>query len=182
MLFDKFFLINSRTRKIINKFKLDNKIFYSWGMKRSGKYLRNNIKQNKLVFIEDGFVHSFGIKKKKIPLSICYDNNGIYYDFKRNNDLKGFFKEKLSKKNAFRAKNIVKLWKEYSISKYNFPSFIEPPASPYVLLIDQIFGDLSLDYGDADNNSFKRMFEFAKNNWPDHKIVIKIHPDVINHK
>ena len=32
------------------------------------------------------------------------------------------------------------------------------------------------------NNSFKRMFEFATNNWPDHKIVIKIHPDVINHK
>ena len=182
MLFDKFFLINSRTRKIIKKFKLDNKIFYSWGMKRSGKYLRNNIKKHKLVFIEDGFVHSFGIKKKKIPLSICYDNNGIYYDFKRNNDLKGFFKEKLNKKNAFRAKNLVKLWKEYSISKYNFPSFIEPPAFPYVLLIDQTFGDLSLDYGDADNNSFKRMFEFATNNWPDHKIVIKIHPDVINHK
>ena len=26
------------------------------------------------------------------------------------------------------------------------------------------------------------MFEFAINNWPDHKIVIKIHPDVINHQ
>ena len=137
------------------------------------------MKRYAFIFARGG---SKGIKKKNITLSICYDNNGIYYDFKRNNDLKGFFKEKLSKKNAFRAKNIVKLWKEYSISKYNFPSFIEPPSSPYVLLIDQIFGDLSLDYGDADNNSFKRMFEFATNNWPNHKIVIKIHPDVINHK
>ena len=182
LIFYKFFLIKSRTRKIINEFKLDKKIFYSWGMKRSGKYVRNNIKQKKVIFIEDGFVHSFGIKKKKIPFTICYDNNGIYYDCKSNNDLKEFFKEKLSKKNASRTRNIVKLWKEYSISKYNFPSFIEPPTSPYVLLIDQIFGDLSLAHGDANANSFKRMFEFASNNWPDHKIVIKIHPDVINHK
>ncbi len=149
-------------------------------MKRSGKYVKRN-KLNKLVFLEDGFVHSFGIKKKKIPLTICYDNNGIYYDCKSNNDLKKFFKEKLSKKNDLRAKNIIKLWKEYSISKYNFPSFIEPPSSPYILLIDQTFGDLSLGYGDADEKSFERMFEFATNNWPDHKIVIKIHPEVINH-
>ena len=181
MLLSKFFLIKSRTRKIIKEFKLDDKIFYSWGMKSSGKYLRNNIKKQKLVFIEDGFVHSFGIKKKKIPLTICYDKNGIYYDCKTNNDLKKFFKEKLSKKNALRAKNIVKLWKEYAISKYNFDSFIEPISSPYILLIDQTFGDLSLEYGDAKNYSFKQMFEFAENNWPNHKIVIKVHPDVLNY-
>ena len=182
MIFDKFFLISSRTRKIINEFKLDNKIFYSWGMKKSGKYLRNNIKNNNLVFIEDGFVHSFGIKKKKIPLTICYDNNGIYYDCKRNNDLREFLKQKLSKKNISRAKNIVQLWKKYSISKYNFPSFIEPPSSPYILLIDQTFGDLSLEYGAANEDSFKRMFEFAINNWPDHRIIIKTHPDVISYR
>ena len=177
-----FFSINSRTRLIINHFQLDKTLSYSWGMKKSGKYVRNNIKYHKVVFIEDGYVHSFGIKKKKIPLTICYDNNGIYYDCKSNNDLKKFFKEKLSKKNDLRANNIIKLWKKYSISKYNFPSFLEPPTSPYILLIDQIFGDLSLVYGDCDNNAFERMFEFARNKWPDHKIVIKIHPDVINHK
>ena len=149
MLFDKFFLINSRTRKIINEFKLDNKIFYSWGMKKSGKYLRNNIKHHKLVFIEDGFVHSFGIKKNKIPLTICYDNNGIYYDCKRNNDLKEFFKEKLSKKNAFRAKNIINFGKNIQFQNIISLLLLNLPSSPYILLIDQIFGDLSLDYGDA---------------------------------
>ena len=112
LLLFKFLLIKSRTRKIINEFKLDKKNFYSWGMKRSGKYVRNNIKQKKVILIEDGFVHSFGIKKKKIPLTICYDNNGIYYNCKSNNDLKEFFKEKLSKENASRTRNIIKLWKE----------------------------------------------------------------------
>ncbi len=178
----KFILMKSRTRIIINEFKLNNKFFYSWGMKRSGRFLRNKFKNEKIVFIEDGFIHSFGTKKKKIPLSICYDNNGIYYDCNSKNDLNKFVKEKLSKKNIYRAKNIIQLWKKYSISKYNFSSFIDPPSYPYILLVDQTFGDLSLDYGDANENAFKQMFEFAANNWPDHKIVIKSHPDVINYK
>ena len=181
-LLSKFFLMKSRTRKIINEFQLDNKAFYSWGMKRSGKFLRDNMKNKKIVFIEDGFIHSFGTKKKEIPLSICFDNAGIYYNCNSKNDLKKYIKEKLSKENISRAKNIVNLWKKYSISKYNFPSFIEPPSSPYILLIDQTFGDLSIRYGDANENSFKKMFEFAVNNWPEHKIVIKSHPDVINSK
>ena len=181
-LLSKFFLIKSRTRTIINEFQLDNKAFYSWGMKRSGKFLRDNMKNKKIVFIEDGFIHSFGTKKKEIPLSICFDNAGIYYNCNSKNDLKKYIKEKLSKENISRAKNIVNLWKKYSISKYNFPSFIEPPSSPYILLIDQTFGDLSIRYGDANENSFKKMFEFAVNNWPEHKIVIKSHPDVINSK
>ena len=48
----------------------------------------------------DLFIH-LELKKKKYPLTICYDNNGIYYDYKSNNDLKEFFKEKLSKKKCF---------------------------------------------------------------------------------
>ena len=143
-LLDKYILTKSRTKKIINEFKLDNTLFYSWGMKKSGKLLRKKYKK-KLVFLEDGFIHSFGIKKKKLPLSICYDNNGIYYDCNSKNDLKEFFKKKLTEQDTIRAENIINLWKKYSISKYNFPYFIEPPSSPYILLIDQIFGDLSLN-------------------------------------
>ena len=81
-------------------------------MKRSGKFLRNNIKNKKIVFIEDGFIHSFGTKKKEIPLSICYDNSGIYYNCHIKNDLKKYIQEKLSKENISRAKNIVNLWKK----------------------------------------------------------------------
>ena len=119
-LLSKFLNSKSRTNLIINHFQLDKTFRYSWGMKKSGKYLRENAHRLKVAFIEDGFVHSFGIKKKKIPLSICYDKNGIYYDCNSSNDLKESFKEKLSKKNTTRAKNIIKLWKEYSISKYRF--------------------------------------------------------------
>ena len=119
--------MSSRTKNIIDEFRLDKKMFYSWGMKNSGRSIRNKIKNSKLVFIEDGFVHSFGNKKTNIPLTICYDKNGIYYDCNSKSDLKEFFKKKLSIKDASRAKNIIKKWKENSISKYNFASFIDLP-------------------------------------------------------
>ena len=35
-------------------------------------------------------------------------------------------KKKLNKNNLLRSKNIIKLWKEFSISKYNYPHFIDP--------------------------------------------------------
>ena len=85
-----FFSINSRTRLIINNFKLDKTLSYSWGMKKSGEFIRKNSKRSKFAYLEDGFIHSFGVKKKKLPLSICYDNNGIYYDCNSRNDLKEF--------------------------------------------------------------------------------------------
>ena len=62
-------------------------------MKRSGKFLRDNMKNKKIFFIEDGFVHSFGTKKKEIPLSICFDNAGIYYNCNSKNDLKSILKK-----------------------------------------------------------------------------------------
>ena len=182
ILFCNSFLTNSRTKLIIKKFNLNKNICYSWGMKKSGKFFRKNRKKLKVAFLEDGFIHSFGINKKKIPLSICYDKNGIYYDFKSKSDLFKIINKELSQKCFLRAKNIIKLWKEYSISKYNFPFFIEPPTEPYILLIDQIYGDLSLEHGAGNESSFKKMFDFAAKNWPNHKIVIKIHPDVINCK
>ena len=41
------------------------------------------------------------------------------------------------------------------------------------------YGDLSISYGGANESSFQDMFDFASKNWPDHKILLKIHPDVI---
>ena len=54
-------------------------------MKHSGLYLRT--KKSKIIYLEDGFIHSFGYKKNYIPLSICLDKNGIYYNFKSKSDL-----------------------------------------------------------------------------------------------
>jgi len=148
-------------------------------MKRSGNRLRNKINKSNLIYLEDGFIHSYGIEKSRIPYSICFDKNGIYYKYDSESKLFNLIHSKLTNNDLLRSRRIIKLWKEYSISKYNFPNFINPPSQKYILLIDQTFGDLSIHYGGADKDSFSKMFYFASNNWPDHKIVIKVHPDVI---
>ncbi len=172
--------ITSRTKLIIKEYKFDSSHKYVWGMKKKNIHSIFNQNNSRLIYLEDGLVHSFGYKKEKIPLSVSFDNDGIYYSFKSNSRLFSLIEQDLSKNNLIRSRNIIKLWKDYSISKYNFPYFIEPPKFKYILLIDQTYGDLSVSYGSANKNSFLEMFKFACENWPDHKIVIKVHPDVIN--
>ena len=179
------FKFRNRTELIIKKFQLDDSYKYVWGMKKSGERIRKNkllLDRNKIIFIEDGFIHSYGNKKSKIPLSICYDNNGIYYKYDSSSRLYKLINEKLNNDNLLRARKIISLWKQFSISKYNYSNFIDPPSEKYILLIDQTYGDLSIYYGGANRNSFSKMFNFAHKNWPDHKIVIKVHPDVISTK
>lgn len=177
----KFPFFISRTNLIINEFKLNQSCIYVWGMKISGQKFRinnNKVKNFRIEYLEDGFIHSFG-KKKKIPLSISKDKNGIYYNYKSKSDLFSFIKEKLSDEQILRSKKIISLWKECKLSKYNYSNFILPPKNPFVLLIDQTFGDLSINYGGADNRTFQEMYDFAVKNWPGLMILIKIHPDVI---
>ena len=181
-LFNKLFFVSSRTMDIVYEFKLNKSNKYVWGMKSSGNRLRNEkrkLKTSKLFFLEDGFIHSFCIRKKRIPLSICIDKSGIYYNSKSQSQLFRFIEEKLSQKENLRSKQIIKLWKEYGISKYNYPKFVSPPENPFILLIDQTDGDLSIKYGDANKKTFQEMFMFALKKWPNHKIIIKIHPDVL---
>ena len=71
----------SRTNLIIESYKFDKSFNYVWGMKRSGYRLRNKVNKSKLIYLEDGFIHSYGTKKSRIPFSICFDKNGIYYNY-----------------------------------------------------------------------------------------------------
>ncbi len=179
---NKLLYLNSRTNLIVKEYHLNKSFRYVWGMKPSGLRLRKNIDKSKIIFIEDGFIHSYGYTKKKIPFSICSDKKGIFYNHRSESELFKLIKEKLSNEKLSRSSKIIKLWKDYSISKYNFPNFIEPPDQKFILLIDQTFGDLSIYYGGASKDSFTKMFNFAYKNWPDHKILIKVHPDVIKSK
>ena len=135
-------------------------------MKKSGEGIRNNIsniQNNKIIFLEDGFINSFGIKKKKLPLSICFDENGIYYDYKCKSKIYKYVNSKLERNELLRAQNIINLWKKNCISKYNYPNFINPPQEPYILLIDQTKGDLSIQFGGASTKNFEIMLKFAIN-------------------
>ena len=79
--------LTSRTNLIIKEFKLNRSYSYVWGMKKSGLYLRKKKGKASPIYLEDGFIHSFGFTKSKIPFSICFDKNGIFYDFDSKSDL-----------------------------------------------------------------------------------------------
>ena len=94
-------IFRKRKKKITEIFNLDSHKKYVWGMKKSGKKIRAKFKNtNKLVYLEDGFINSLGIHKNDIPLSICIDNGGIYYNYKSQSDLFQYISEELNKDNA----------------------------------------------------------------------------------
>ena len=157
-----FFLnLISRTNLIVKSYNFDKSFKYVWGMKRSGYRLRKKFNKSKIIYLEDGFIHSYGMKKSRIPFSICFDKNGIYYKYNSKSRLFNLIHSKLSNDDFLRSRRIIELWKQCSISKYNFPYSINPPSQKYILLIDQTFGDLSIYYGGANKDSFLKMFNFA---------------------
>ena len=50
----------------------------------------------------------------------------------------------------------------------------------YILVIDQVYNDLSVKYSLAPDNSFEMMVKDAIKEYPDHLICVKTHPDTLN--
>ena len=93
-----FINLEGRTKSISKLYKLNKSYNYIWGMKKSGNKIRKSLKYDKnkqIIFLEDGFISSFGAKKNRIPLSICYDKNGIYYNHNSNSELFKYIHEKI---------------------------------------------------------------------------------------
>ena len=116
-------------------------------------------------------------------MSLLSDTKSAYYQADQNSDLENLIKNDLHEDECRSLNHIINLYKTRSISKYNSERDYKGTLNhPYVLLVDQIYGDLSVKYGMADNNSFKEMLACALKDYPNHRIVIKIHPDVYTRK
>ncbi|MGQ0672792.1 MAG: capsular polysaccharide biosynthesis protein [Hyphomicrobium sp.] len=74
------------------------------------------------------------------------------------------------------------------VSKYNSGPFLTEaelglgprPAGGRVLVVDQTYGDSSIEYGLAKSTSFQDMLDAALAENPDAEIVVKTHPEVIS--
>ncbi len=79
-----------------------------------------------------------------------------------------------------RAEALAEAWRKARVSKYNHARETAPPIDgPFVLVVDQTFGDASIAYGMASAPSFARMLEAALDEHPDLPVLLKTHPDVI---
>lgn len=133
-----------------------------------------------VVRLEDGFLRSVEPGAEHPPLSLTWDDEGIYYDASQPCRLDRLLDQPLTLDQRSRARALVRAWRVGRVSKYNHAR--ERPLShlgPFVLVVDQTFGDASVGFGQADASSFQYMLRAALERYPDHNVVIKTHPDVV---
>jgi len=153
----------------------------AWGRKPSA--FKAEIVARKLglpvVRLEDGFLRSVEPGTEP-PLSLVWDDQGIYYDASQPCRLDALLARTLGLAEKARARDLIRRWRAGRVSKYNHARERNyQHLRPYVLVVDQTFGDASVKYGHADANSFDTMLKSALEKFPVHRIVLKTHPDVV---
>lgn len=177
-----------------------------WGRRPYAQRARNEAITRGIPFLclEDGFLRSVGLGRDEPPLSIVVDDLGIYYDAHEPSRLETLIAAPLVDAQIARAQRLIQRWRATRLSKYNharelppFPSAIVParqvsawstpiadaegdaPDKPYVLAVDQTFGDASVRCGSGTAQSFGRMLTAAMTENPDCRVVLKVHPEVM---
>ncbi|MCH8538915.1 MAG: capsular polysaccharide biosynthesis protein, partial [Alkalimonas sp.] len=114
----------------------------------------------------------------------CFvDDEGIYYDASAPSRLERLIKQPLTPEQQQRAIALQQAWQQGRVSKYNHNrDACQLPDVPYVLVVDQTAGDASIQYGLGDAERFQQMLAAAICDYPEHRIVLKVHPDVFTGK
>lgn len=165
-------------------------IFLKWGIKDSNNKRRQRELAARLgkpvLIVEDGFIRSLDIGLSGTPgLGIILDDKTAYYDATRASRLEQQLETgpELTEAQKRRSAQALAQLVEARVSKYNHapdgPLAIGDPARPKVLLVDQRFGDQSVESGLADESSFDQMILDAIERHPQHDIIVKQHPDAI---
>ncbi len=150
-----------------------------WGRKASGHRavaLAKTLERD-FCLLEDGFLRSMG--REDETLALVFDKTGIFYDATGPSDLEELISRPLSAEQIKRAQRLISLWRDNRVSKYNaLPDYADDLPENYVLVVDQVGGDLSIAYGHASPRSFHQMLDAALREHPDKTIIVKLHPDV----
>ncbi len=136
--------------------------------------------------LEDGFVRSVGLGVTGTPpLSIVLDDLGIYYDARTPSRLEALITNSVAADAAelARARRAIDRIVAGGLSKYNDapPTVADlgPRTGRRVLVVDQTFGDRSVEDGLATAATFGDMLAAARADHPGAEIIIKTHPDVL---
>ena len=164
-------------------------VLLGWGLRPSTKKARTYAQTKQLPFIalEDGFLRSLGLGVQGYPpFAMVVDDIGIYYDTSRPSRLEHLVlaTDDLSADKIQYTKQLMQQIVALGLSKYNHAPDCLPIENDkeIVLVIDQTFGDMAIQYGDADANTFQQMFAAALQENPQAEIWVKTHPDVLSGK
>lgn len=134
-----------------------------------------------LVRVEDAFLRSLAPGRGgEPPLGLVIDRSGIHFDATRPSDLETLLARHPLDNTVLldRAREAMARMAEGHLSKYAaVDPELEPPEPGFVLVADQTRGDASIRLGQANDMSFAEMLAWARQDHPDARIVIKVHPE-----
>lgn len=157
-------------------------LFVGWGARRSGERAKRlaNRYNSPYLLLEDGFLRSF--KKDGPRLSTVADRQNPHFVSAGPTDFERAIACVLSNDQTQRARRIAQLWRDARLSKYNdLPEPTAPLPKDFVLVVDQVPGDKSIELGSADRSSFTDALGAALAENPDSQVVVKVHPDASNY-
>jgi capsular polysaccharide export protein len=138
--------------------------------------------------VEDGFLRSLGLGSDfTVPLSLCFDSRGIYFDPNAESDLERIlarseFDPALLARAALLRRRIV----DKQVSKYNpagLSSRLHVSAldgQTRILVVGQVESDASIRFGCPDIRTNAALLARVRNQCPDAYVVYKPHPDVVS--
>jgi glycosyltransferase involved in cell wall biosynthesis len=167
--------------------------YYVWGEDKGVHDLSNYalaVKNKKrLIRLEYGFISSKDIALKESPqhsLILCPEV--MYYDATKVSDMEKCLSGnvfELSEDEIERSRRNIEEIIKHGITKYNHAPKISlnerlglSKKNKRILLVDQRFGDKSIEMGLASQNSFKEMYDVALT-YKDHDVFVKLHPDAL---
>jgi FkbM family methyltransferase len=141
--------------------------------------------------LEYGFISSVGLAiNLATQHSIILSRGSAYFDATRPSEMENKLNApdwQLDDAQLRRASSCIRLLLEKRVTKYNHAPltnlrarFPASAAKRRVLLVDQRFGDISVEKGLAGPSTFQRMWQEALALPEDHEILVKLHPDAIS--
>jgi capsular polysaccharide export protein len=189
------FLTQSRIRRILSLSGYDIKIgkpsgdsdsqdlIGVWGMSPTaprGEAVATKT-DTPIVRVEDAFLRSvLPGREGEPPLGLFIDHKGVHFDPAQRSDLEDILTDHPLDDTVLlnRARAAIDRLRRAHLSKYNaFDPENIPPKSPYVVVIDQTFGDASVKASGADKNTFREMLYYAQEENPGARIIVKTHPE-----
>lgn len=166
----------------------DTQAIAGWGHKPTARKARDLAARTGLPYIalEDGFLRSVGLGEAGAPpLSLVADDLGIYYDARSPSRLEALIEQgdKLTPELIARARKAMARIVDAGLSKTNAAPPLPEGTLPRsdkrrVLVVDQTFGDASIEGGLATPGSFAAMVAAARRDEPEAEIIVRRHPAV----
>jgi capsular polysaccharide export protein len=133
-------------------------------------------------YLEDGFLRSVGLgKSQALPISIQVDDLGMPIDASGPSRLEALIAQGSSEKTDSLGAEIRDAIVRHRLSKYNNLPHREPKfertSRRRLLLVDQVYGDVSVPLAQGSVESFRRMLEDALASGG--QCIVRTHPDVM---